>query len=358
MLAIQVQTVILILFSFVFTILSFTSHKKAEWNNAINDYNTALNNNSTNRNARALKKMMTSDLLLLKHAQDRLKQWNNTATGINTQSEDEKGQLNYTVNKMRMDILDKYTLDELGTFIGIDVTTKNRALLDDAVAVAEKNESDVEEEENNLLNAELERDKALNAYKEDPTPENLDALTNAREAVVNAQNELHPPPTAPGVWKTETNKLKPDGSQMQEKSVVLVIISILVLLLNMNGLLFSKEVGDPLQVVVGLMLVLFGVSVLVNFQKSPVPVNSSTLGTIAVYRRLTKLGANKPTTDNPNTPWGKLSQFNMTKGASIMGTISGILCAVLGIQVLVSSLTKKRPNFKSLKSSLKRKKSK
>ena len=48
----------------------------------------------------------------------------------------------------------------------------------------------------------------------------------------------------------------------------LVIIAVLVLLLNMNGLLRSSEVGDPLQVVVGIMLVVFGINVLVKFNKN------------------------------------------------------------------------------------------
>ena len=206
--------------------------------------------------------------------------------------------------------------------------------------------------------------------------------------------------------------LTPNGGQMQEKSVVLVIISVLVLLLNMNGLLRSSEVGDPLQLVVGIMLVVFGVNVLARFNKNDL----TQLGTIAVLK---KNPANKEAKQqlennvtnavnilnalmnsaqeeeeiespedaaadaaaaaaanvseyfstiveeeqqnmvliNARTSLLKaknaLKNFNKqqrnTKSAAVFGTIGGILCALLGVQILTSSFIKQRLNFKSLK---------
>ena len=145
--------------------------------------------------------------------------------------------------------------------------------------------------------------------------------------------------------------LIPDGGQMQEKSVVLVIIAVLVLLLNMNGLLRSSEVGDPLQVVVGIMLVVFGINVLVKFNKN----DKLQIGTIKVFK-LYKVQDKDELDDK-----GK-KQMRKTKAAAVLGTIGGILCAILGVQVLVGSFIKQKPNFKSLKGlslkSLKRKKKK
>jgi len=200
--------------------------------------------------------------------------------------------------------------------------------------------------------------------------------------------------------------LTPNGGQMQEKSVVLVIISVLVLLLNMNGLLRSSEVGDPLQLVVGIMLVVFGVNVLVRFNKNDL----TQLGTIAVLKKnpahdeekkqletniknamdiLKALNSSISTEEEIQSPEDAAdaadgSQYfstiveeeeqNMvlinartavqkaenalknfkkqqrnTKSAAVFGTIGGILCALLGVQILSSSFIKQIPNFKSLK---------
>jgi len=139
----------------------------------------------------------------------------------------------------------------------------------------------------------------------------------------------------------------PDGSQMQEKSVILVIMSVLVLLLDMNGLLTSSEVGDPLQVIVGIMLIVFGINVLVEFKKDP-PYEARTLGTIRVWWRV----GNKQS---------KTTNDKVVKAAAIFGTIVGVLCAVLGAQILLKSVVKKMPSFKIKRpsfKSLKRKKKK
>jgi hypothetical protein len=121
-----------------------------------------------------------------------------------------------------------------------------------------------------------------------------------------------------------------NGRKMQEKSVMLVIISVLVLLLDMNNLLLSKDVGDPLQVVVGVMLFVFGVNVLTRFNKE----NTTELGSIEFL--------DKKVRDNIT---------KNTKAAAIFGTIGGFLCIALGVQVLLTSVVKKPLNlkFKKLK---------
>jgi hypothetical protein len=134
--------------------------------------------------------------------------------------------------------------------------------------------------------------------------------------------------------KTILDKL--DGRKLQEKSVVLVIMSVLVLLLDMNGLLTSSKVGDPLQVVVGIMLVVFGSNVLVKFNTK----NADTVTQMGTLDMLNKSNKNNIT--------------DKTKTASIVGTIPGVLCIIIGVQVLLKSVIKKefkfkKRNFKSLK---------
>ena len=79
-----------------------------------------------------------------------------------------------------------------------------------------------------------------------------------------------------------------------------------------------------------------GINVLEEFKRDP-PLEARTLGTIRVWHRVGEKGDAKTNNDK------------LVKLAAIFGTIGGVLCAVLGAQVLVKSVIKKRPSFKSLR---------
>ena len=371
---IEVQSIILICLAFIYTILAHVSKKKPDWNNA-------LSNNVKISNA----------MRVLDSTTKRVK---DISAKINLKKKELNANKNQAGNVINKE-LEERLKNELG-----ELKVRN-------VSIVEA-KNDAQNKLNELLKSGPDNKKN---YNDD-----------------NADKRIH----------KNIADLTPSGGQMQEKSVVLVIISVLVLLLNMNGLLRSSEVGDPLQLVVGIMLVVFGVNVLVRFNKNDL----TQLGTIAVLKKnpahdkekkqletniknamdiLKALKSSISTEEENERPEDAAAvaaaaaavdaaadaatsaadaaaaddpaaaaavanaagateyftaeeeenialanaktavqkaekalknfkkQQRNTKSAAVFGTISGILCALLGVQILTSSFIKQRPNFKSLK---------
>jgi hypothetical protein len=307
---IKVQSIVLILISFVYAILVYTSYD-------VKDVNEKTMNTNNINAAQVKLKAATTELAA-------------SAT-------------------------EKTELDDRLTAINAEI-----ALLNTSIGEIEPNNNDnsntnaqdLKKKKNTLVTEKSNINTTLKDENTERTAAATKAVTAAKNAVaaavpVNDDNKK----TDGQAWTSDNavarlaaNKAtldKLDGRKLQEKSIVLVILSVLVLLLDMNGLLSSKDVGDPLQVVVGIMLVVFGINVLVKFNKD----DANTVLQMGTLDMLNK--------DN------KKNIDNKTKVAAIFGTIGGVLCAVLGAQVLLKSVVKKRPRFKfktpSLKS-LKRKK--
>ena len=342
---IEVQSIILIFLAFLYTILAHVSKKKPDWDNA-------LSNNVKISNA----------VRVLDSTTKRVK---DISAKINLKKKERNA------NKTRA-----------GTVINEELEERLKNELGE-LKVRKVPIKDAKDEAQAKLNKLLKTNNSTQRKFNDD----------------NADKRIH----------KNIADLTPSGGQMQEKSVVLVIISVLVLLLNMNGLLRSSEVGDPLQLVVGIMLVVFGVNVLVRFNKNDL----TQLGTIAVLKKnpahkekkkeletnikndmdiLKALKSSISTEDEIESPEdaaaaaaaanvseyfstiveeeqqnmvlinartsllkakNALKNFNKqqrnTKSAAVFGTIGGILCALLGVQILTSSFIKQRLNFKSLK---------
>jgi len=325
---IQVQTIALILISVVYTILAHVSHKKDAWKAAGAKYDSNSNSNSTANNELAEQALLRQDLAALVEKQEELANFNLIRANNNTndtEKEDEE-KLTQDIRNIKLAIVTNYKKSILDDYAGGVAGNNVNNSIDNAVAKYEELKDKVKEKED-----------ALDEVKENPDKSEAD-IQNAQDALETAKNAFEPEEVSTAATNLDTtlNALRPDGKQMQERSVILVIISVLVLLLDMNGLLFSSEVGDPLQVVVGAMLIVFGINVLINFDKD----NKLNLGTIKVLKDLGDNAVKK----------------TETQVAAVFGTIGGILCAVLGAQVLLKSVIKKRlnlkfkkPSFKSLK---------
>ena len=357
---IKVQSIVLICISVVYTILAHISHKKDAWNGTIKKYNTALNNNATFYEDRQteINDPMMLDLLKLDVAQTEYNNFKAIMNKFNTGGEVDANNNASTDLKKRLSELNKNVIDLIAEIVkayGTDklkeYAKKNQkdnnmqTIINNAIAKAKQEKRTFNEDKTTKETALTEAKKSLEAAKTAAATAALnteisaedkqaakDAVTAAAEQVKTKETDLNTflgkQNTSDAIYN-ELDNHKPDGIQMQERSIVLVIISVLVLLLDMNGLLFSGEVGDPLQVVVGAMLIVFGINVLVNFDKN----NKINLGTIKVLRDLDS-NADKKTE---------------TQVAAVFGTIGGVLCAVLGTQILVKSVVKKRPSFKSLR---------
>lgn len=330
---VQVQSIILILISVVYTILAHVSHKKDAWKAAGVGYDNNSSINSIANKELAEKALLRQDLAALFEKQEESTNFNLIRANNDTNdTEKEDGEkLAQDIRKMKLAIATNYKKKLIDDYADGTEGVNVNISINNAVGKYEELKDDVEAKE-----------VALKAAKQ-VKPRNDKVIEAAQKALEKAKKTFEPEEQNTAVKNLDTalDALRPDGKQMQERSVILVIISVLVLLLDMNGLLFSGEVGDPLQVVVGAMLVVFGINVLVNFDKN----NKINLGTIKVLKDLGDNAAKK----------------TETQAAAVFGTLGGILCAVLGAQVLLKSVVKKMPSFKIKKpsfKSLKRKKKK
>ena len=353
---IQVQTIALILISVVYTILAHVSHKKDAWKAAGAKYDSNSNSNSTANNELAEQALLRQDLAALVEKQEELANFNlfsKDGPANNKVKQEQGGELRKEIRDMKgaiaQDYVEKGVIDRYNT----DAINKNGELK--TAVETEKLEETFPTDPLEItielgifvfkfLKEEVKKAERRLKLEKQRKPRNDTLLKAAEEALEKAKKEFEPEEQNTAVKNLDTalDALRPDGKQMQERSVILVIISVLVLLLDMNGLLFSSEVGDPLQVVVGAMLIVFGINVLINFDKD----NKLNLGTIKVLKDLGDNAVKK----------------TETQVAAVFGTIGGILCAVLGAQVLLKSVIKKRlnlkfkkPSFKSLKSKKKNK---
>jgi len=301
---IKVQSIVLILLSFVYAILVYTSYD-------VKDVNEKTMN--TNNIKAAQVKLTTAETEVVDAAAE--------ATSL----DDRLAEVVTNIAQLKSDLGD---------------------ILTNANDNSNTNEQDLTKQRNTLV---TERSNIITTLK----VANAERVVTAANAVTAAQNAVAaavpvdddnkradglPWGSASAVGRLFRNKTaldKLDGRKLQEKSIVLVILSVLVLLLDMNGLLSSKDVGDPLQVVVGIMLVVFGINVLVKFNKD----DADTVVQMGTLDMLNK--------DNKNNISKK------TKAAAVVGTIGGVLCALLGVQVLLKSVVKKRPSFKFKTPSLK-----